>query len=140
MNVNKVFVGGRLCADPQLRYLPSNSAVVNFRMVTNRKWKSEKGEERDEATFWEIVAFGKLAELINQYFAKGQEIFIEGRGRLEQWEDKQTGQKRSKMVVVAETFQFVGSAKGDGSGGGGKQTAKEPFGEEVQFTDADVPF
>lgn len=116
---NKVLLMGNLTRDPQLKFTPSNMAVCEFGIACNRKFKSAQGEDREEVTFVDITAWGKTGELINQYFTKGKPIFIEGRLKLDQWEDKQGGGKRSKLSVVCENFQFIGGRDGGGGGGGG---------------------
>lgn len=163
---NKVILLGNLTRDPQLKYLPSQTAVAEFGIACNRKFKSAAGEDREEVTFVDITAFGKQAELINQYFTKGKPIFIEGRLKFDSWEDKQGGGKRSRLTVVLENFQFIGGR--DGGGGGGRSQgyeggadeggpsappqrgpsrqapsqpqAQPPFGDEQQFKDDDIPF
>jgi single-strand DNA-binding protein len=116
---NKVLLMGNLTRDPQLKYLPSQTAVAEFGIACNRKFKSAQGEDREEVTFVDCSAFGKTGELINQYFTKGKPIFIEGRLKYDSWEDKQGGGKRSKMTVIVENFQFIGGRDGGGGGGGG---------------------
>lgn len=116
---NKVILLGNLTRDPQLKYLPSQTAVAEFGIACNRKFKSAAGEDREEVTFVDITAFGKQSELINQYFTKGKPIFIEGRLKFDSWEDKQGGGKRSRLTVVLENFQFIGGRDGGGGGGGG---------------------
>jgi single-strand DNA-binding protein len=116
---NRVLLMGNLTRDPQLRYLPSQTAVVEFGVACNRRYKTANGEDRDETTFVDCSAWGKTGELINQYFQKGKPIFIEGRLKYDQWEDKQGGGKRSKLTVVVENFQFVGSRDGGGGGPAG---------------------
>src|SRR4051812_47419661 len=115
---NKVILLGNLTRDPQLKYLPSQTPVAEFGLAVNRKFRTQAGEDREEVTFVDCAAFAKQAELINQYFTKGKPIFIEGRLKYDSWEDKQGGGKRSKLTVVVENFQFIGS-KNDGQGGGG---------------------
>jgi len=117
---NKVLLMGNLTRDPQLKYLPSQTAVAEFAIACNRRFKSAQGEDREEVLFVDCSAFGKTGEVINQYFTKGKPIFIEGRLKLDQWEDKQGGGKRSKMTVVVENFQFIGGRDGGGGGGGGQ--------------------
>ena len=98
---NQVILLGNLTRDPQLSYIPtSNTPVVDFGLAVNRRFKGANGEERDEVTFVDCSAFGKQAEVINQYCQKGKQLFIQGRLKLDQWEDKQGGGKRSKMRVV----------------------------------------
>jgi len=116
---NKVLLMGNLTRDPQLKYLPSQTAVVEFGVACNRKFRTANGEDREEVTFVDVTSFGKQAEVINQYFQKGKPIFIEGRLKYDQWEDKQGGGKRSKLTVVVDNFQFIGGRDGGGGGGGG---------------------
>src|SRR3954451_5203484 len=117
---NKVLLMGNLTRDPQLKYLPSQTAVAEFGVACNRKFRTAQGEDREEVTFVDITAFGKQAEVLNQYMTKGKTIFIEGRLEDDTWEDKNGGGKRSKLTVVVENFQFVGG-RDDGGGGGGGQ-------------------
>src|SRR2546425_177885 len=117
---NRVLLLGNLTRDPQLKYIPgSNTAVAEFGVACNRKYRTANGEDREEVTFVDCTAWAKQAEVINQDMTKGKPIFIEGRLKLDQWEDKQGGGKRSKLTVVVENFQFIGSRDGGGGGGGG---------------------
>src|SRR4051795_9329921 len=116
---NKVILLGNLTRDPQLKYLPSQTAVAEFGLAMNRKFRTQQGEDREEVTFVDCAAFGKTADVINQYFTKGKPIFIEGRLMYDQWEDKQGGGKRSRLTVVVDNFQFIGGRDGGGGGGGG---------------------
>jgi single-strand DNA-binding protein len=122
---NKVILMGNLTRDPQLKYLPSQTAVTEFGLACNRKFKTQAGEDKEEVTFVDCTAFGRTGEVINQYFTKGKPIFIEGRLKYDQWEDKQGGGKRSKITVVIENFQFVGGRDGGGGGGGGGAAAHD---------------
>ncbi len=115
-NLNRVFLMGNLTRDPELRYLPSNTPVVKIGVAVKRRWRNQQGEQQEETTFVDCESFGRQAEVINQYLRKGRPIFIEGRLRLDQWQDKE-GNNRSRMKVVIENFQFVDS-RGDGEGGG----------------------
>ena len=115
-NFNKVILMGNLTRDPELRYTPKGTAVARIGLACNRKWKSETGELKEEVTFVDVDAFGKTAETIGQYLKKGRPILIEGRLRYETWEDKQTKQKKSKLGVVLENFQFLDSGGGRGDG------------------------
>jgi single-strand DNA-binding protein len=167
---NRVLLMGNLTRDPQLKYLPSQTAVAEFGVACNRKFRTANGEDREEVTFVDVTAFGKQAEVINQYMNKGKPIFIEGRLKFDSWEDKQGGGKRSKLTVVVENFQFVGGRDGGGGGGGGghpgnedqesrapqqqrgparqpqrggqpqRPAPEQPFGEEEQFQKDDIPF
>ena len=123
---NKVILMGNLTRDPQMKYLPSQTAVVEFGLACNRRYKTQSGEQKEEVTFVDCTAFGRTGEVINQYFTKGKPIFIEGRLKYDSWEDKQGGGKRSKITVVIENFQFVGGRDGDGGGGGGIWNRLQP--------------
>jgi single-strand DNA-binding protein len=128
---NKVILMGNLTRDPQLKYLPSQTAVVDFGVACNRRYKTQAGEEKEEVTFVDCAAFGRTAEVINQYFQKGKPIFIEGRLRYEQWEDKQGGGKRSRISVHVDNFQFVGGREGAGGAPGGGPSY-EPGDDQTQ--------
>lgn len=114
---NKVILIGQLTRDPELRYTPKGTAIAKIGLAINRKWKTESGEQREEVTFVDIDAFGRQAEVITQYCKKGNPLMIEGRLKLDQWDDKQTKQKRSKLGVVLEGFTLLG---------GGNKRAGEP--------------
>jgi single-strand DNA-binding protein len=117
-NYNKVILMGNLTRDPELRYTPKGTAIAEIGMAINRKWKSETGEAKEEVTFVDVSAFGRTAEVIGQYLKKGRPIMIEGRLKFDQWDDKQTGQKRSKLRVVCDSFEFLDSGnRGEGEGG-----------------------
>jgi len=105
-SINKVFLMGHLTRDPELRYTPNGMPVADFGIATNRKYKDKGGESKEEATFVDLVAFGKRAETIGTYLKKGRLLYVEGRLRYESWESKD-GQKRSRMRVVVENFQFM---------------------------------
>ena len=117
-SVNHVMVLGNLTRDPELRYTPKGMAIAKVGLAINRNWTSEGGEKKEEVTFVDVDIFGRTAENVAQYMKKGRPIMIEGRLRLDQWDDKQTGQKRSRLGVVAETVQFLGSPTGGGGDGG----------------------
>ncbi|HRK32484.1 MAG TPA: single-stranded DNA-binding protein, partial [Tepidisphaeraceae bacterium] len=119
---NQVILMGNLTRDPQLRYTPSQAAVCDFGLACNRKFKAADGSLREEVTFVDCTAWSKQAELINTYFTKGKPIFISGRLKYDQWDDKNGGGKRSRLLVVVEDFQFVGGRDGPGQGGGGGQS------------------
>lgn len=118
-NYNKVLLMGNLTRDPELRYTPKGQAVAKLGLAVNRRYTTETGEAREETTFVDIDAWGKQAEVICQYCKKGKPLFVEGRLKLDQWDDKATGQKRSALRVVLEGFQFVGAPTGEGGGGAG---------------------
>ena len=110
---NKVVLVGNLTRDPELRYTPKGTAIAKIGLAVNRVWTNEAGEKKEEVTFVDVDVFGRTAENVGQYMRKGRPILIEGRLKLDQWDDKQTGQKKSKLGVVAETVQFLGSAGDD---------------------------
>ena len=114
-NLNKIFLMGNLTRDPQLSYLPSQTAVVEFGLAVNRRWRSKEGENREETMFVDCRAFGRQAENINKYLSKGRPLFLEGRLTFDSW-TAQDGTKRSKHRVTVESFQFLGSP------GGGNKT------------------
>jgi single-strand DNA-binding protein len=115
---NKIMLMGNLTRDPELKYLPSNTPVCEFGLACNRKFRRADGEAGEEVLFVDCAAFARTAEVINQYLRKGRPIFIEGRLKLDRWQDKD-GNNRSKHTVVIENFQFVDSRESEGGAGGG---------------------
>jgi single-strand DNA-binding protein len=147
-NFNKVILAGNLTRDPEVRYTPKGTAIAKLGMAINRTWKTDTGETKEEVTFVDVDAFGRQAEVISQYLKKGRPILVEGRLKLDQWDDKQTGQKRSRLGVVLEGFQFLDSGRGDGGGGRGPSSpppaaSAPPNGPESEGPapeEDDVPF
>lgn len=151
-NYNRIILIGNLTRDVTLRYLPNQTAVADFGIAVNHKFKTKSGEERDEAMFVDCVIWGKGAEIVNQYCQKGKQLMVEGRLKLDVWEDKNGGGKRSKHTVVVENFQFLGGR--DGAKDGEKSAAPSrqsqsapakaapapPYGDEQQFQEDDIPF
>ena len=133
---NKVILAGNLTRDPELRYTPKGTAVARIGLACNRKWKSETGEMKEEVTFVDVDAFGKSAETIGQYLKKGRPILIEGRLRYDTWEDKQTGQKRSRLRVIGENLQLLGNKEDGGTPIPSKQSTERPGVPEPDFDDA----
>ena len=121
---NRVILMGNLTRDPELRYTPSGQAVSDIRIAINRRVKTPEGERKDSTTFVDVTVWGRQAEVINEYFAKGQPIFIEGRLSLDEW-TSQDGQRRSKLRVVLENFQFV-SPRGPGRAPGAHPQGAAP--------------
>jgi single-strand DNA-binding protein len=116
---NKVILLGNLTRDPQVKYTPSGSAVAEIGLAVNRYWfDKQTNSRREETTFVDVTLWGRDAEVAGEYLAKGRPVLIEGRLQLDTWDDKTTGQKRSKLRVVGERMQLLGS-RGDGAGGGG---------------------
>ena len=134
-NFNRVILAGNLTRDPELKYTPKGSAVARIGMAINRTWKSESGEQKEEVTFVEVEAWGRQAEVIAQYVKKGRPLLVEGRLKLDQWEDKNTHQKQSKLKVVLETFSFLDSSRGDS----GSEPARRPAAVPAPAMAADGP-
>lgn len=118
-NLNKVMLMGNLTRDPEIKYTPKGTAIANFGIAVNRNYSTESGEKREEVTFIDLEAWGRTAEIIGEYFKKGRPIYIEGRLKLDQWDDKTTGKKMSKLRVVVDSFEFLGGREGGEGGGGG---------------------
>jgi single-strand DNA-binding protein len=116
-SLNKVMLMGNLTRDPELRVTPKGTPICQFSLAINRQFKMESGESREEVIYVDIEAWGKQGETIAKYCTKGRPLYVEGRLRLDQWEDKNTKEKRSRMKVVLEGFQFLGDGRG-GAGGG----------------------
>lgn len=161
---NRVILAGNLTRDPQLSYLPSGTAACELGLAMNRKFRDKDGNQREEVCFVDLQAFARTAEVINQYFRKGNAILIEGRLRYREWTNKE-GQKRNKLEVVVDTFSFIesgggggGGQRGDGGyrgGGGGGQRGGATQGQSQSYdgpsgsdvgddmpppSDPDVPF
>lgn len=124
-SLNKVILIGNLTRDPEIKYTPKGTAIAAFGLAMNRHYTTEAGEKREEVTFVDIEAYSRLAEIIGEYCRKGEPIAVEGRLKLDTWDDKETGQKRSKLKVVAESMQLLGGRRdGDDNdrGHGGQST------------------
>lgn len=118
-NLNKVMLIGNLTADPDVRTTPRGNAVTELRLAVNRVSNGpNEGERREEVTYLDVTCWGRTAEIAGQYLAKGRPVFIEGRLQMDTWEDKQTGQKRSRIRVIAENLQLLGGRDGAPQGGG----------------------
>src|SRR6188768_822193 len=118
-NLNKVMLMGNLTRDPEIKYTPKGMAIAQFGIAVNRQWSNEAGEKQEEVTFIDVEMFGRKAEVVGEYFKKGKPIYVEGRLKLDSWDDKTSGQKKSKLKVVGETFEFLGGREAGGGGGGG---------------------
>lgn len=162
-SLNKVMLIGNLTRDPDIRYTPKGTAVAELGLAVNRRYSGEGGERREETTFVDITLWSKLAELAGQYLRKGRSVYIEGRLQLDTWDDKQTGQKRSKLRVIGEEMQFLGgrgdSEPGSSRGGGEEYESrseaprysqrpqgrpapppKPPVDPDLDVEDDDIPF
>ena len=139
-NLNKVMLIGNLTRDPELRVTPKGTAICTFSIAVNRKFKDESGGEREEVTYVDIEAWGKSGENISKYCTKGRPLFVEGRLRLDQWEDKNTKEKRSRMKVVLENFQFLGGGRGEDEAGACLRLVGDRLHDDelVERLDADV--
>ncbi len=124
--INRVLLGGNLTRDPQVRFLANEQAVANFGLAINRRFKGSDGQMKEEVTFVDVEAWGRTAELVGQYLTKGRACFVDGRLKLDSWEDKD-GQKRQKLKVVADSVQFLDS--GNRAGGNGAPADGDGTGE-----------
>nr|DAR29700.1 MAG TPA: Single strand binding protein [Caudoviricetes sp.] len=146
MSFNKVILMGNLTREPELRQTRSGTSILSDSLAINESYTAQDGTRRDNASFVDITAFGRTAENIAKFFHKGSPILIEGRLRQESWTDKQSGQSRSKLVVVAERFEFVGGGKSDDEQPDRSEYARpqpaKPAQRELheQMEDEDVPF
>ena len=145
-NLNRVILAGNLTRDPQLSHTPSNTAVCKFGLAINRKWTDRNtNQQREETTFVDCTAFARQGETINQYLTKGSPILLEGRLQYSTWTG-QDGQKKSKLEVVVENFQFLGGPRGERGPAGTTrepQAAAAPVDDAppaTAYADADVPF
>lgn len=153
MSVNKVILVGRLGQNPEVRYTPSGAAVANFSVATNESWTDKSGQKQERTEWHKVVVWGKLAELCNQYLAKGRQVYLEGRLQTRQWQDKD-GQTKYTTEVQAQTVQFLGAtgpgaergqgqSQGQGYGAGPNYGGPEyngGNGAEPTFTEDDIPF
>jgi single-strand DNA-binding protein len=154
MSVNKVILVGRLGRDPETRYTGSGQAVANFTMATDSTYKDRSGERQKRTEWHRIVAWGKLAEICQQYLKKGSQVYIEGRLQTREWEDK-SGQKRTTTEIVASDMRMLGSradsAAAAGAGAGAAAAASRPAeyeaavpddagSQETSISDEDIPF
>jgi single-strand DNA-binding protein len=123
---NKVILLGNLTRDPEVRYTPKGSAVCDLGLAVNRNYTLDNGEKREEVTFVDVVLWARLAEIAGEYLKKGRPVFIEGRLQMDSWDDKQTGQKRTKLRVVGETMQLIGGRPAGGAAGEAQETERPP--------------
>lgn len=148
MYINKALIYGNLTRDPEMKALPSGASVTSFAVATNRTWKDKNGVKQESVNYHNVVAFGKLAELVHQYLKKGSPIFIEGRIQTRSWDDKD-GKKQYRTEIVAENFQFgpkssgASSAPTAGVSGSpapakGKATAREEELQTIEYPEEDI--
>ncbi len=145
---NKVILLGNLTRDPEVRYTPKGSAVADLGIAVNRQYTLENGEKREEVTFVDVTFWGRTAEVAGEYLKKGRPVFIEGRLQLDTWDDKQSGQKRSKLKVIGETMQLLGGRGGAPGGGeegeyaktGAKPATPPKAAAQAEPDDDEIPF
>jgi single-strand DNA-binding protein len=133
---NRVFLLGRLTRQPEIRYTPKGTPVAEIGLATNRVWTDEENRKREEATFVEVIFWARLAEIAQRHLHKGSPAFVEGRLHLDTWEDKQTGQKRSRLRVIGENLQLLGNKEDGGTPIPSKQSTERPGVPEPDFDDA----
>ena len=141
-SLNKVLLIGNLTRDPELRYTPSGTAVADLSLAVNRRYTTASGEKKEDTCFVDVTLWARRAEVASQYLKKGSPVFVEGRLHLDKWENNE-GQKRSKLKIVAENFQFVGSSSGSkekedmdsdmGPRGGEEEESSSTAGDNVPF-------
>lgn len=127
-NVNKVILIGNVTRDIEVKFTPKGSAVADVGLAINRKYSLDNGEKREETTFVDIELWGRLAEIAGEYAKKGAPLYVEGRLRMDTWDDKTSGQKRSRMKVVGENIQLLGGR----SSGGGNYSGEEESSSSAQ--------
>ena len=136
---NKVMLIGNLTRDPEIKYTPKGTAIADIGLAVNRNYTTESGEKREEVTFIDVTLWGRVAEIVGEYCKKGRPLFVEGRLQLDTWDDKATGQKRSKLKVVGENIQLLGSREGGPAGGGGEHGESRSEGRPQQSRPAARP-
>jgi single-strand DNA-binding protein len=148
-NLNRVLLIGNLTRDPEVRYTPKGTAVVDIGVAVNRVYSGEDGEKKEETTFVDVTLWGRQAEIAGQYLKKGRPVFIEGRLQLDTWDDRQTGQKRSRLRVVCENMQLLGSrSETEGSPSAPRRSPapsapaqkQEPRDPDLDVEPDDIPF
>lgn len=137
-NLNKVMLIGTLTRDPEVKYTSGGKAIAGIGLAINNNYTTAAGEKREEVTFVDVEMWGKLAELAGEYLKKGRPVFIEGRLKLDAWDDKATGQKRSKMKVIADSMQFLGSKEGASAPAPAPGQQRAPVQTKRQAQDPDL--
>lgn len=139
MNYNKTQTAGRITRDIELRYTPKGTAVADISLAVNRKYK-DGDEPKEDVTFIDVTLWGRSAEIVNQYSGKGQQLFVEGRLQTDSWEDKTTGQKRSKLKVVADNVQLIGFKDDKPTQKQAEPQRSEPQRQAAPAQEDDIPF
>lgn len=127
-NLNRVMIMGNCTRDPEIKYTPKGTAIAQVGIAINRVYSTDQGERREETTFVDVELWGRQAEIAGEYLKKGRPVYIEGRLKLEAWDDKTTGQKRSKMLIVGEMMQLLGGRE--------EQSSERPTGPAVDRRNA----
>lgn len=137
--LNKCFLLGNITRDPEVKFTPKGTAVCSIGVAINRTWRDEQGEDKNETTFLEVETWGKQAENCGKYLSKGKPVLVEGRLKLDQWDDKTTGQKKQRLKVVAEKVQFLSAGKAEASA---EEPAPKPSAAAAtgEGKDDNVPF
>jgi single-strand DNA-binding protein len=134
--VNKVILVGNLGKDPEVRYTTGGQAVANLRIATSRSWTDKQSGQKKEETEWhDVEVWGKQAEQCGEYLSKGRQVYVEGRLKTDKWQDKQSGQDRYRVKVVADTVRFLGG----GGRGAGRAPGEEPAGPPAGFEEGAPP-
>ena len=139
--INKVILVGRLGKDPEIRSTPSGTTVAKFSLATDEKFTDRSGEKQDRTEWHNIVAFGKLAEICGQYLRKGKLVYIDGSIHYDSWDDKETGQKKYRTEITANTMKMLDRKGDEGGGGGAYAGARKGGSSNAEIEDDDeVPF
>lgn len=144
-NVNKVILIGNVTRDVEVKFTPKGTAVAGITLAVNRNYKTDSGEKREEVTFVDVELWGRVAEIAGEYVRKGNPLYVEGRLKQDSWEDKDSGQKRTKLKVVAENIQLLGARQGAAKAATEERPAEAasvmPVAEtEREFPSDDIPF
>lgn len=139
-DLNKVFMAGRLTRDPELKYIQSGTALCKLGLANSRKYKAKDGSQREETLFVDVTCWGRTAEFVGENFRKGRPVMVEGRLKSDEWEDKNTGQKRTKIEITADRVQSLDWEDRGGGGGGSRQAAVQPRAIEEPIPEDDIPF
>lgn len=139
-NLNYVALMGNLTRDVEIRVTPKGTSIAQFSLAVNRKRKDDGGQEREEVLYADCEAWGKSGEIIAKYVTKGKPLYVSGRLRLDVWDDKTTHEKKSRMKIVVDQFQFLGDSKGQQDGGHRETPSFMPPPAKPPVDDSDVPF
>ena len=139
-NLNKAMIIGTLTRDPETKHTPKGTVIASFSLAVNRNYTTESGEKREEATFLDCEAWGKLAEIVGQYCKKGGSIYVEGRLKVESWDDKETGKKRSKTKIVVENMQLLGGKRQESAPAPQQREGVRPTDPDLDAQPDEIPF